>query len=451
MKVSNRRKAKLSKRAGAAVALCVVLVITVALGFLGMNGCKLDKDGEYRLLGWLPTTDAENWPKPISLGLDLRGGMYVEYEATMSEEMKAQGLDFDVLLQSTIDIIQDRVSQKATEATVTRLGTSGIRVEIPDVTDPAAVLDLIGTPAKLEFLDPDGNVFMDGSYLQTASRSLDENGKPAIAFLLNKEGEKLFGDMTSANIGKVISVRLDGKILMEPTIEEPIYGGQVQITGDFTEEQCDNYALQLQSGALPLDLRQDKLDTISATLGDDALVTSVKAAIIGIGIVMLIMLLRYRLCGLVADWALCLYIIILFLLLAVVPSIQLTLPGIAGIILGIGMAVDANVVIFERIKEEVHQGRPMIHAVRIGFKNAMSAIVDANVTTIIASFVLMIFGTGSVQGFAVTLLLSVLVSMLSAILITRFLLTRFVRIWKNPSLYVAAAKPAADSIPEEAK
>lgn len=451
MKVSNRRKAKLSKRAGAAVALCVVLVITVALGFLGMNGCKLDKDGEYRLLGWLPTTDAENWPKPISLGLDLRGGMYVEYEATMSEEMKAQGLDFDVLLQSTIDIIQDRVSQKATEATVTRLGTSGIRVEIPDVTDPAAVLDLIGTPAKLEFLDPDGNVFMDGSYLQTASRSLDENGKPAIAFLLNKEGEKLFGDMTSANIGKVISVRLDGKILMEPTIEEPIYGGQVQITGDFTEEQCDNYALQLQSGALPLDLRQDKLDTISATLGDDALVTSVKAAIIGIGIVMLIMLLRYRLCGLVADWALCLYIIILFLLLAVVPSIQLTLPGIAGIILGIGMAVDANVVIFERIKEEVHQGRPMIHAVRIGFKNAMSAIVDANVTTIIASFVLMIFGTGSVQGFAVTLLLSVLVSMLSAILITRFLLTRFVRIWKNPFLYVAAAKPAADSIPEEAK
>jgi len=135
----------------------------------------------------------------------------------------------------------------------------------------------------------------------------------------------------------------------------------------------------------------------------------------------------------------------------VVPSIQLTLPGIAGIILGIGMAVDANVVIFERIKEEVRQGRPMIHAVRIGFKNAMSAIIDANVTTIIASFVLMIFGTGSVQGFAVTLLLSVITSMLSAILITRFLLMRFVRIWKNPSLYVAAAKPAADSIPEEAK
>jgi len=451
MKVSNRRKATLSKRTSSVIALCVVLVITVALGFLGLNGCKLDKDGEYRLLNCLPTTDAENWPKPISLGLDLRGGMYVEYEATMSDELKAQGLDYDMLLESTMNIMQDRISEKASEATVTRLGSNGIRVEIPDVTDPAAVLELIGTPAKLEFLDPDGNVFMDGSYLQTASRSVDEDGKPCIVFLLNKEGEKLFGDMTAANIGKVISIRLDGMTLMEPTINEPIYGGQVQITGDFEAEQCENYALQLQSGALPLDLRQDKLDTISATLGDDALVTSVKAAIIGIGIVMLIMLLRYRLCGLVADWALCLYIIILFLLLAVVPSIQLTLPGIAGIILGIGMAVDANVVIFERIKEEVRQGRPMIHAVRIGFKNAMSAIIDANVTTIIASFVLMIFGTGSVQGFAVTLLLSVITSMLSAILITRFLLMRFVRIWKNPSLYVAAAKPAADSIPEEAK
>ena len=161
------------------------------------------------------------------------------------------------------------------------------------------------------------------------------------------------------------------------------------------------------------------------------------AAIIGIAIVMLIMLARYRMCGLVADWALCIYIILLFLFIAVVPGIQLTLPGIAGIILGIGMAVDANVVIFERVKEEVKLGRPMIHAVRIGFKNAMSAVLDANVTTIIAAVVLLFFGTGSVQGFATTLLLGVITSMLSAILVTRFLLTRFVRIFHNPSIFVA--------------
>lgn len=452
MKVSNRRSAKLSKRTSSVIALCVALAITIGLAFLGLNGCKLTADGEYRLLNWLPTTNADNWPEALSLGLDLRGGMYVEYEATMSEDLKEQGLSYDMLLQSTIDIIQDRLSEKASEATVTRLGASGIRVEIPDVTDPAAVLELIGTPAKLEFLDPDGNVFMDGSYLQTAYRSVDENGLPCIAFVLNKEGADLFAEMTAKSIGKTISITLDGQVLMNPTVNMAIGGGQVQVTGNFTEQECDTYALQLQSGALPLTLRQDKLDTISATLGDNALSTSVLAALIGIGIVMLIMIIRYRLCGVVADWALCLYIIILFLLLAVVPSIQLTLPGIAGIILGIGMAVDANVVIFERVKEEVKLGRPMIHAVRIGFKNAMSAIVDANVTTIIASFVLMLFGTGSVQGFAVTLLLSVVTSMLSAIVITRFLLVRFVRIWSNPALYVAVGKPAAaETAEKEAK
>lgn len=450
MKVNNRRRSKLSKRTGAAIALFVALIITVGLVFLGLNGCNLTGDGEWKLLNWLPTTNADNWPQALSLGLDLRGGMYVEYEATMSQEMQEQGLDYNMQLQATMDIIQRRLSDKASEATVTRLGSTGIRVEIPDVTDPAAVLDLIGTPAKLEFLDPDGNVFMDGKYLQAAYRSVDENSKPCIAFVLNKEGADLFGDMTAANVGKVISITLDGVPLMSPTVETPIYGGQVQVTGDFTEAACEDMALQLQSGALPLDLRQDKLDTISATLGDNALSTSVMAALIGIGIVMLIMIVRYRLCGLVADWALCLYIVILFLLLAIVPSIQLTLPGIAGIILGIGMAVDANVVIFERVKEEARQGRPMIHAVRIGFKNAMSAIVDANITTIIAAFVLMIFGTGSVQGFAVTLLLGVVTSMLSAILITRFLLVRMVRVWKNPSLYLAKAK-AADTVNEEAK
>ena len=451
MKVNNRRRSKLSKRASAAVALVVALVITVGLAFLGLNGMNLTPDGEWKLLPWLPTTDAEKWPAALSLGLDLRGGMYVEYEATMTEEMQEQGIHFETQLQATMDTIQRRLSDKASEATVTRLGSSGIRVEIPDVTDPAAVLELIGTPAKLEFLDPDGNVFMDGTYLQSAYRSVDEKGKPCIAFVLNKEGAQIFGDMTAAHEDEVITITLDCEILMAPTVEDPIYGGQVQISGDFTEEDCNTIALQLQSGSLPLDLRQDKLDTISATLGDNALSSSVKAALIGIAIVMLIMIIRYRLCGLVADWALCLYIIILFLLLAVVPSIQLTLPGIAGIILGIGMAVDANVVIFERIKEESIAGRPMIHAVRIGFKNAMSAIIDANITTIIAAFVLMIFGTGSVQGFAVTLLLSVVTSMLSAILITRFLLVRMVRVWKNPALYVPHVKPAAETVNEEAK
>ncbi|MFH1879383.1 MAG: protein translocase subunit SecD [Bacillota bacterium] len=443
MKVNNRRRAKLSKRMVSIVALSVLLAVTILVGYVGLNGMNLDSRGLYKLLPWIPQTNVtkETWPASIPLGLDLQGGVFVEYEASMSDELRAEGYDFNTLLENTMDIISRRLNDKGfTEATVSKLGTAGIRVEIPEVTDPAAVLDLIGSPARLEFLDYDGNVFLEGRYLKTAIRTVDENSKPAISFSLTGEGAEIFGDMTAKSIGKTITIQLDGVVLMSPRVDSAIYGGNILVTGSFTEEQADTYALQLQSGSLPLDLRQDKLDTVSATLGDDALGSSVNAAIIGILLVMIIMGVRYRVSGLLADWALCIYIILLFLLIAIVPGIQLTLPGIAGIILGIGMAVDANVVIFERVKEEALAGRPLLHAVRIGFKNAMSAVVDANVTTIIAAIVLLFFGTGSVQGFATTLLLSVIASMFTAIIVTRFLLLNMTRIFKNPKLYMTPKK-----------
>ena len=455
MKVNNHRRAKMSKRSAAIIALAAALVITIFVGYVGMNGMWLDNRGLYKLMPWMPKAHVtkETWPKPISLGLDLQGGVFVEYEATMSDDLKNDGYDFNKLLENTMSIISRRLNDKGfTEATVSQVGSSGIRVEIPDVTDPSAVLDLIGSPAKLEFLDADGNVFMEGRELKTATSSTDDNGKPAISFSLTTEGAQLFGDETAKSIGKTITIQLDGKVLMSPTVNEAIYGGNILVTGTFTQDEADTYALQLQSGALPLDLRQDKLDTISATLGDDALTTSVNAAIIGILLVMLLMILRYRLAGVLASWALCIYIVMLFLFIAVVPGIQLTLPGIAGIILGIGMAVDANVVIFERVKEEAYLGRPMMHSVRIGFKNAMSAVLDANVTTIIASIVLLFFGTGSVQGFATTLLLGVIASMITAIVVTRFLLTRTVTLLKDPKYYVTGMKKyAAEAAIEEAK
>ena len=449
MKVNNRQRRKLNKRTSAIIALSIALILTIFIGYVGLNGMWLDSRGLYKLLPWIPSAHVtkETWPKPIALGLDLQGGVFVEYEATMSDELVKDGYNFNTLLDNTMDIISRRLNDKGfTETSVSKVGAAGIRVEIPDVKDPSAVLDLIGSPAKLEFLDPDGNVFMEGRHLKTATRTVDENGKPAISFALTTEGAKLFGDMTAQNIGKAITINLDGKELMSPTVNEAIYGGNILVTGSFSEDQADTYALQLQSGALPLDLRQDKLDTISATLGDNALTTSVNAAIIGILLVMLIMVIRYRLAGVLASWALCVYIIMLFLFIAVVPGIQLTLPGIAGIILGIGMAVDANVVIFERVKEEAHIGRPMIHSVRVGFHNAMSAVLDANVTTIIAAVVLLFFGTGSVQGFATTLLLSVIASMITAILVTRFLMKNMVTLFKNPGLYVAGMPKAAPAI-----
>ncbi|MBR4069127.1 MAG: protein translocase subunit SecD [Clostridia bacterium] len=436
MKATNRGRSKMNRKTAAIISLSLVLVLTVAVGILSLTGMKLDSRGLYRLLPWVPSPG--NWPESISLGLDLKGGVYVEYEATLSPEQQAEGADYAALMESTQQVMVQRLTDKGfAEATVTQIGNTGIRVEIPDVKDPQAVLDLIGTPAKLEFADPDGNIFMDGSYVQTASQGYDQENKPCIQLELTKQGEQLFGDMTAKCIGQQIAIYLDGELLMSPTVETAIYGS-VQITGNYTVETAADMAMQLQSGALPMDLRQDKLDTISATLGQDALDTSVTAAMIGIALVMLIMIVRYRSCGVLASWALTVYIIALFFLIAIIPGIQLTLPGIAGVVLGIGMAVDANVVIFERIKEEIRGGRPLIHAVRIGFKNAMTAILDANVTTIIAAVVLLIFGTGSVRGFATTLLLGVLLSMVTAIVVSRFLLTNACRLIKNPAVFLCA-------------
>ena len=372
-----------------------------------------------------PTTNAENWPDSLALGLDLRGGVYVEYSCAAPEGSEA---DFGTLLSGTIRVIQERLTDKGyAEATVQQIGTDGIRVEIPDVTDPSAVLDLIGSTAKLEFKDPDGNTFMDGSMVKTAVYQFNE-GDHQVAFTLTDEGAAIFADMTSNNIGKTLGIYLDGEELLTPTVQSAITTGSGVITQMQSAEYAQTVAAQIQSGALPMELTQQKVDTVSATLGTDALSTSVLAAVIGLVLIMALMIFRYRLNGVVASWALCDYVIILFFLLAVIPGIQLTLPGLAGIVLGIGMAVDANVIIFERFNEELRAGRGIRTALRTGFKNAMSAILDANVTTLIAAIVLMFFGTGSIQGFAKTLLLGVVVSMLSAVVITRFLMKNIINL-----------------------
>lgn len=436
MKAKKRKNGKLS----AIVMLSVLLVLTIVVGIVGVTGMPLDSRGLYRLAGWLPTTNADNWPSVLSLGLDLRGGVYVEYSAAVPGETEAS---FDSLVEGTISVIQARLTDKGyTEANVQRIGTDGIRVEIPDTDDPQAVLDLIGTPAKLEFLDPQGNVFMDGSMVKTASYYYAE-GDHQVAFELNDEGAKIFAQVTANSIGQVIAIHLDGEELIAPTVENAITGGSGVINNMGDAETATNIAAQIQSGALPLDLTQQKVDTVSATLGTDALSTSVLAGIIGILLIMLVMVVRYRLNGAVASWALCIYIIILFFLLAVIPGIQLTLPGLAGIVLGIGMAVDANVIIFERFNEELRAGRAIRAAMRTGFKNAMSAILDANVTTLIAAIVLMFFGTGSIQGFAKTLLLGVVTSMFTAVVVTRFLMKQVINLGvANKRMF--AAVPATE-------
>ncbi len=421
-KISGKR---MNGRTKSIIALTIAAVLTIFFGIVGVTGMNLTPNGLYKLKSWLPTTNAENWPDSLALGLDLRGGVYVEYSCAAPEGSEA---DFGTLLSGTIRVIQERLTDKGyAEATVQQIGTDGIRVEIPDVTDPSAVLDLIGSTAKLEFKDPDGNTFMDGSMVKTAVYQFNE-GDHQVAFTLTDEGAKIFADMTSNNIGKTLGIYLDGEELLAPTVQSAITTGSGVITQMQSAEYAQTVAAQIQSGALPMELTQQKVDTVSATLGTDALSTSVLAAVIGLVLIMALMIFRYRLNGVVASWALCDYVIILFFLLAVIPGIQLTLPGLAGIVLGIGMAVDANVIIFERFNEELRAGRGIRTALRTGFKNAMSAILDANVTTLIAAIVLMFFGTGSIQGFAKTLLLGVVVSMFSAVVITRFLMKNIINL-----------------------
>ena len=418
MKSGNKRA---RGKTGAIVALCVVLVLTIVLGVIGVTGVSIPPKGLWKVLSWLPTTNAAKWPSSLSLGLDLRGGMYVEYSGKAPEGSTA---NFDQLVEGTMQIIQARLSDKGfNEANVQRIGADGIRVEIPDVQDDT-VLDLIGAAAKLEFKDPSGNTFMTGDMVQNASYFYSE-GDHQIAFTLTDEGTKTFADMTAANIGRKLSIYLDDELLIAPTVQTAITNGSGVINGLGSAERATSIAAKIQSGALPLELTQQKVDKVSATLGQDAVTSSVKAAMIGILLIMLLMIFRYRLNGLIASWALTIYIILLFMFIAIF-RIQLTLPGLAGVVLGIGMAVDANVIIFERFNEEIRKGRSVKASVRAGFKNAMSAVLDANVTTLIAAVVLLIFGTGSIQGFAKTLLLGVVMSMFTAIIVTRFLMNRFV-------------------------
>lgn len=420
--MANKHAKAKNLRVRALVSLVAIIVVVAICAYLGLCGF-----GKGTMINYL-----KPWGDAISLGLDLRGGVYTVYQAENNGDP-----DFDTKMESTVSILTSRLTRQGfTEATVTRQGSDRIRVEIPNVSDPNQILTIIGTPAQLYFVDESGNNLMEGGMVKNAQAAQDQDGKPCIAFELTDEGAKIFAEATAANLGKTISITLDGETISRATVNTVIAGGKGEITGNFTADEAKNLATLILSGALPLNLTQLEVSAISATLGVEALDRAIQAGIIGVALVMLFMLFRYRLCGLVADIALTIYIMIVVLLLALTGA-QLTLPGVAGIILGIGMAVDANVVIFERIREEVKNGRPIGSAVRKGFSNALSAIIDSNVTTIIAAVVLYAFGTGSVRGFALTLGIGVATSLVTAVFVTHKLLDIFADLGiKNQKLYV---------------
>ena len=394
------------------IKLGVVAVLIVLVTCVALNGFQV---GKYIVK---PVADA------ISLGLDLRGGLSTEYVAVDSSVE-----DFDTLMDGTVSALRTRLSNAGyTEATVARQGSDKIRVEIPDVSDPQEVIDIIGKPAHLEFRDPNGNVVVEGKDIEKAYVTQAQDTQMfEVAFKLNKEGTKAFAQATADNIGKAISIYLDDELVSAPTVQSVISGGEGVITTSNNTQQesyewAKNLSMLIMSGSLPLDIEEGETRAISATLGVKAIDNALLAGLIGLAIIFVFMIVVYRLPGLMADMALCVYMLIVFYALALVPGVQLTLQGIAGILLGIGMAVDANVIIFERFREEIKEGRSLDSALKMGYKNALSAVLDANVTTIIAAIALLYFGTGSIKGFATTLLIGVIVSLFTAVFFTRFLM-----------------------------
>ena len=395
------------------IKLGIVAVLIVVVAFLALNGLQV---GKYILK---PVGSA------ISLGLDLRGGVSTEYRVTDTTVD-----NYESLLDGTVSALRTRLTNAGfTEATVAIQGNDRILVEIPDVDDPEQVAEIIGTPAHLEFRDPNGNVVFEGKDIKSAGAqwSDETSTKAGVGFVLNKEASEAFAKATQEFLGQSISIYLDDELISAPTVNQVITGGQGIITSSASEsteesvEWANNLAMLIQSGALPLDIEEVETRAISATLGIEAIDGALLAGIVGLAIILIFMLVMYRLPGVAADMALLIYILIVFYVMAII-GVQLTLQGVAGILLGIGMAVDANVVIFERFREELKDGRTPLNAVKFGFRNAGRAVLDSNVTTLIAAVVLLIFGTGTIKGFATTLLISVLASLFTAVVVTRWLL-----------------------------
>ncbi|MDR0696363.1 MAG: protein translocase subunit SecD [Christensenellaceae bacterium] len=356
--------------------------------------------------------------KTIKLGLDLEGGMLAIYNADLTEFTDSD--EAERALDGTVTNLTNILFSKGyTEAVVTKQSDSAIRVEIPAVNNSEQLMKLLGEPATLEFQDPNGTKVIDGSKHVNDAYATTYEGYYAIGLEFNAEGTKAFSDATSNNVGSKISIWINGSKVLEPTVNSAITDGKAIISGNYTYDQANELALQIKAGTFDVTLIPTQVTTISPTLGKDALKYGIIAGVIGLFIVMVIMIIKYRGMGVVASFALLCYSTILIYLLALVPWVQLTLPGIAGIILSVGMAVDANIVIFERIKDERKSAKAIQSSVKTGFKKGLTAIIDANITTILGSIIMLIFGASAIQSFAITLLIGVLLSMVTAILISR--------------------------------
>lgn len=386
------------------------LILTAALIILLAYTC---------IVGFGPTGTGA--AKNIKLGLDLAGGVSITYQVKDENPTDEQ-------MSDTIYKLQRRVEQYSTEATVYQEGDDRISIEIPGVTDANAILEELGQPGNLEFQTSDGETVLTGADVATASARSGQddmgNTEYTVELDLTDEGAQKFADATEANVGNQIAIIYDGETISSPVVNEAITGGTAYITGDFTYEEAENLASTIRIGGLQLGLEELRSNVVGAQLGEQAVSTSVQAGAVGLALVFVFMCFVYLLPGLASSLALLIYTGIVLVILNAF-NVTLTLPGIAGIILGIGMAVDANVIIFARVKEEMTKGKSVRNSLKAGFHKAMSAIIDGNVTTLIAAAVLWFRGSGTVKGFAQTLAIGIIVSMFTALVITRMIVYAF--------------------------
>lgn len=369
----------------------------------------------------------------IKQGLDLQGGTHIVLEAedTLDAPVTEDSLN------RAVSIVERRINEMGlTEPLVQKEGARRIIVELPGEKNPEKAIETIGKTAVMEFKDESGATRLTGKDLKTAKEQIENGNQNVVAIEFTDEGADKFADLTAANVGHKIAILLDGEVLTAPVVNEPITGGKAVITGSRTLEEAKNLAILLRSGALPVKLKVMEVRTIGPSLGQDSKIKSEKAFAIGIVLIMIFLVVVYRMSGIVANVALLVYVLILLSILKYLDA-TLTLPGIAGIILSMGFAVDANILIFERFKEEVLVGKTLRTSMEAGFKRAFHTILDANVSVMIAAIVLIVMGAGTVKGFAVNLALGLIVSMFTAIIVSRSLLTWFINtnLLTNPWFY----------------
>ena len=367
----------------------------------------------------------------IKLGLDLAGGVSITYQAVEEDPTSEE-------MSDTIYKLQQRVQNYSTEAAVYQEGSNRINIDIPGVSDANAILEELGKPGSLIFTDETGKTLLTGDQVASAKAGIiEQNGQKSyvVSLTFTEEGTKAFADATSENVGKRIAIIYDNKIYSNPVVREAITGGQCQIDGmaDYTE--AENLASTIRIGSLSLELQELRSNVVGAQLGQQAISTSLKAGAIGFAIVAVFMIVVYLIPGVAAVIALALYVGLVLIMLTAF-DVTLTLPGVAGIILSVGMAVDANVIIFTRIKEEIGLGHSVKAAIKAGFSKALSAILDGNITTLIAAAVLFYRGSGTVKGFASTLAIGIVLSMFTALFVTKGALYALYAIgFEDPKFY----------------